>query len=445
MSDVAVKDETRATAYHAVTAVWGREFIELFLDVCVPNQLSEGNLTALPPGSRYRVFTGSADHAALATTSRLNEVRRVLPVDVVEVDLAALDPQPNPNTYKMMTACHRRAVADAAAVEAALIFLSPDFILAKGTFEALLLRHRAGARAVMTANLRLSRESFLSDWAERARTQAAPAPRDLVALGMRHLHPSTQSCMVDAASTNDFPTAVYWPVRADGQLEGLMVRAFHLHPLLVDPVHRLELPRTTIDGHYVMMACPSPGQSVVVTDSDELVAFELTPASRVVGNHDRRYGVSLFRLLAVAAKCDAHQRSQWDHMIRLHASQPAGRWAAAEAQSAAFAQTLARYMPLSPVAAILSRSLKRWRRRRAGLARTVRWTLRNEARSLTRVVRRALRRRGGYARAASKAFQPKWAFKRIARSAKLVYHRAAKAVKLGLKRVRRRTGLFRAA
>ncbi len=437
--------ETRATTYHAVTAVWGREFIELFLDVCVPNQLSRGNLTALPPGSRYRIFTGSADHAALATTSRLDEVRRVLPVDVVEVDLAELDPQPNPNTYKMMTACHRRAVADAAPVDAALIFLSPDFIVAEGTFEALLLRHRAGARAVMTANLRLSRESFLSEWAQQARTQPAPAPRDLVALAMRHLHPATESCMVDAASTNDFPTAVYWPVRAEDRLDGLLVRAFHLHPLLIDPVHRMELPRTTIDGHYVTVACPSPGQSVVVTDSDELIAFELTPASRVVGNHNRRHGVSLFRLLAVAAKCDAHQRLQWDRMIRLHASQLDDRWAAAEGQSIEFARTFARYRTLGPVAAILYRSLKRWRRRRAGLARTVRWTIRNAARSLLRAVRRPLRRRVAYARAMSKAFQPQWVFKRIARSTKLVYHRAAKAGRLGLKRMRRRTRLFRAA
>lgn len=445
MRDVTVKGEIRATAYHAVTAVWGREFIELFLDVCVPNQLSKGNLAALPHGSRYRIFTGSADHAELSTSPRLNEVRRVLPVDIVEVDLAELDPQPNPNTYKMMTACHRRAVADAAHVEAALIFLSPDFIFAESTFEALLLRHRAGARAVMTANLRLSRESFLSDWAEQARAQAAPAPRALVALAMRHLHPATESCVVDAASTNDFPTAVYWPVRTDRQLDGLVVRAFHLHPLLVDPVHRLELPRTTIDGHYVTKACPSPGQSVVVTDSDELVAFELTPKSRVVGNHDRRHGVSLFRLLAVAAKCDAHQRSQWDLMIRLHAGPLDDRWAAVETQSAEFAHTFARYMPLSPLAGMLSRSQKRWRRRGAGMARTVRWTVRNETRSLMRTVRRPLRRRGAYARAVSKALQPQWTFKRIARSTKLLYHRAAKAGRLGLKRMRRRTGLFRAA
>ena len=45
-----------ARTYHVVTAVWGAEFIELFLDVCVPNQLSQGNLPALPQG-RVTVFS----------------------------------------------------------------------------------------------------------------------------------------------------------------------------------------------------------------------------------------------------------------------------------------------------------------------------------------------------------------------------------------------------
>ena len=85
-----------ATTYHVVTVVWGSALIELLLDVCVPNQLSPGNLPALPPGSRYRIFTGPADYAALVSSPRLEAVRRIMPVDVVQVDLAELDPKANP-------------------------------------------------------------------------------------------------------------------------------------------------------------------------------------------------------------------------------------------------------------------------------------------------------------------------------------------------------------
>ena len=280
---------TRAAAYHVVTAVWGQEFIELFLDVCVPNQLSHGNLPALPSGSRYRIFTGCEDHATLAASPKLDAVRRVLPVDVVEVDLTELDPQATPNTYKMMTACHRRAAADAAVAEAALIFVAPDFVLGEGTIAGLVRIHSAGAREVLTANLRLSRESFLAELAEH-RDGEALAPRQLVQLGMRHLHRAAESVMVDGPCANDFPTSVYWPVRSGSSIEGMLIRAFYLHPMLVDPVHRMELPKTTIDGHYLMQSCPDLNRCVVVNDSDELVAFEPTPSRRVVGNHDRRRG-----------------------------------------------------------------------------------------------------------------------------------------------------------
>ena len=58
-----------ATTYDVVTAVWGTEFIDLFLDVCIPNQLSSRNLPALPAGSRYRVFTKSADVPQTAVTT----------------------------------------------------------------------------------------------------------------------------------------------------------------------------------------------------------------------------------------------------------------------------------------------------------------------------------------------------------------------------------------
>lgn len=429
-------DPTRATTYHVVTAVWGQEFIKLFLDVCVQNQLSHGNLPALPPGSRYRIFTGSADQAALVASPKLDEVRRILPVDVVEVDLTELDPQANPNTYKMMTACHRRAVAEAAEAEAALIFLAPDFILAEGTMAGLVRIHSGGARAILTANLRLARDSFLSAWADQRGVHPL-TPRQLVRLGMQHLHPATESVMVDGPSTNDFPTAVYWPVRSGSRVEGLLIRAFHLHPMLVDPVHRMELPSATIDGHYLMQSCPDVDRCVVVNDSDEVVAFELTPSRRVVGNHDRRQGVSLLRLAAVAAKCDPYQRSHWERPIRLHAGELDERWMRAEAHSAVFVLKLERYRAFGPLLARMYRSLKTWRRRRSGYARAIRRALRDEGRAVIRAVRRPLRRRETYARAVRKSLRSRLTAKQAARPARLLFHRAAKALRISVKRIRR--------
>ena len=63
--------EGRAQTFHVVTVVWGQPYVELFLDVALPNQMTPGNLGALRPGSRYRVFTAPEDVETLAASPLL--------------------------------------------------------------------------------------------------------------------------------------------------------------------------------------------------------------------------------------------------------------------------------------------------------------------------------------------------------------------------------------
>jgi hypothetical protein len=428
-------DATRATSYDVVTAVWGAEFIDLFLELCIPNQLSPANLPALPPGSRYRIFTTRADVPRLAADPRLDDVRRVLPVDVVEVDMTEADRQVTPgeswNVHKRMIACHRRAAADAAIGERALIFLAPDFVLAEGTIAALVRIHSGGARAVLTANLRLLREEFVAALSARG-GNGTLEPRELVGLAMRHLHPWTRSLMADGTSTSDNPTSVYWPVRSGSAVEGLLVRSFYLHPMLVDPVLRTLMPGGPIDSHYVRDCCPDLTQCHVVDDSDDLVVFELSPAGRVISNERSRRGVSPLRLAAVAANCDRHQLSHWQRPIRLRAGNLDARWTAVEQASARLARQVERYRPYGPVLVKTYSLLKSWGQRRSAYGRTYR-----RVRRYARDVRKALQRRVANAREVPKTLRPRVTSKQIARPAKVLWHQAAKTLKLRFKRIRR--------
>jgi hypothetical protein len=91
------------------------------------------------------------------------------------------------------------------------------------------------------------------------------------------------------------------------------------------------------------------------------------------------------------------------------------------------------------------RLLKICRRRCAAYTRTVRKALRDEARAVSRAVRQPFRHREAHARAFRRAVRLPLNAKRIARSTRLLYHRAAKAGRLGLKRARRHVRLFRPA
>lgn len=429
-------DATPATTYDLVTAVWGAEFVELFLDVCVPNQLSPDNLPALPPGSRYRVFTTSADVPRLEASPRLDALRRVLKVDVVNVDMTEADRSAKPrerwNTHKRMIACHRRAAADAAIEGRALIFLAPDFVLAEGTIAGLVRLHSGGARAVLTANLRLSREAFLAELSARA-GGAAIAPRELVGLAMCHLHPWSRSLMADGTSTSDNPTAVHWPVSSGDRLEGVLVRSFYLHPMLVDPVRRTALPGGPIDSHYVRDCCPDVRQCHVVDDSDELIVFELSPVDRAIGRQIQRHGVSPLRLAAATASCDRHQQSNWQRMIRIHAGEGDEQWTAAEAASSRFARGFEHYRPCGRVLVVMFEWLKMLRRRQDAYE-TV---LRKARRRYPWVVRRVRRQGRVLGHNLRKVMRPPVTPKQVGRPVKMLLHRTAKAWKLRVKRFRR--------
>jgi hypothetical protein len=351
-------DRPQSAVFHVVTHVWGREYLDVFLNVCIPNQLAPGNAPALPPGSRYRILTRSIHVDELDAHPMVHELRKVIPVDIVVIE--ALDQNTSTaRRYDMTTACHQQAVADAIQAEAALIFLSADFVFSHDALAAVVARHRTGYRAVVNTGLRLAKEAFL-DWLEKFRVQLAElSSRGLVRVALPHLHPHTQSMCADAHPFSTFPVAVYWKVGS----EGLVARCLHLHPLMVDPMGRV-IPRNTIDGRYVAQACPDFSRVHVVTDSDELQMFELTPATRtVVPSGSAR--VSAWRVAAVAAACDELQRSYWQrYSIRLHTSGFDERWSAAAALSDAFADRVLRLAPYGRTARDWFWFLERIRQRR---------------------------------------------------------------------------------
>ena len=415
--------------------MWGADYISLFLEVCVPNQLSPRNLATLPPGSRYRIFTIAQDVPRLSADPRLDDIRRVVPVDVVAIDMTEADGHSRrvgtiANAHKRMIACHRRAAADAAAAKHGLIFLVPDCVISEGTIETLLALHRRGARAVVSTGMRLALESFV----EAQRRESMPAalpPRELVRVAMQHLHPSTIELMSDG--NTDYRTAVYWPVRSATSIDGVLIRTFTLHPLLVDPVLRHELPGGPVDSHYVRHCVPDIHDVHVVEDSDEIALFELTTARRVVGKQ-RRGGRLLPRMVAGSAQWDSHQVSHWQRAIHIHAAPIDARWQAIDRESAALAATVERYRPVAPALVIMYRLFKSWRRR-DDAARTAALKLRKRA---ARGIRVTAHRVSKTLETTRKALRPAVSGKQVARPVRLLWHRGAKVAKQGMKRMRRR-------
>ncbi len=367
-----------ARAFDVVTVVWGTEFRQLFLDVCVPNQLTPGNLGALPAGSRYRIFTSAEDIDALNASAAVRQAREVLPVDIVAEPESAAQA---PDRFRRMTASHEQALADAAQTGAALIFLSPDLVMSEGTLAAVARRHGAGSRAVVCAGLRVNRETFLRAVDARGGVRAIPS-RELVSLALGHLHPFTRAHMIDNEPSARSPISVYWTVPG----EGILARCLYMHPLMVDPVRRDATPGGTVDQHFLAHACPAREDIHAVSDSDELAVFEMSHVDAADTDMDPE-AISAWRTAMVLSRCDAHQRSYWTNPIRLHVGDIGAAWNSVERQSAQFAS---RAIWLRLPALWLHPTSRRVRpvRRRAGAFRK---QLRTAARRWSRKVSRRAR------------------------------------------------------
>lgn len=374
---------TPPTPFHAVTVVWGRAYIELFLDVAVPNQLTPGNLGALPPGSRYRVLTTAEDLELLGGSAALKQVNDVMPVDLMVVpELSRV----SDDQFVRLTAGHSRALRDAAGSGAAVIFLAPDFVMSEGTLAAVVQRRSGGARAVVCAGIRVQREAFLAALHAQGGVRALP-PRELVALALGHWHASTRTHMVDSESRPRRPVGVYWSMPG----EGILVRCFYLHPLMVDPIRRDVLPVETIDHHYLAHACPNRDQIHVVSDSDEFVLFEISHAE--AGPSETAVGrISPWPTARYLCRCDSYQQSYWRTPIRLHASAIGPSWHSVEEESARFAKRTIRLRTAALWAYRTSRRVRPFRRRVGALGKQLRCAARTlSAKRMKRAVVRAAR------------------------------------------------------
>jgi len=337
---------TAAKTFHVISVVWGREYLDLFLNTCLPTQLGEGNVSALPSGSRYRILTRAADVDEIQRHATVHALARMMPVDVVAVEafeaIERAETQPGKRhvdrRFDLVTACNQAGIRDALSADAAMLFPSPDYVMSANTFAAIVERHRQGYRAVGCIGLRLEKEEFLRSFHASGVSRGAPTPRELVRMAMPHLHAQTRSLFADAHTFNAYPLGVYWPVGGDG----LLGRSFHFHPIMVDPMRASAMPRLTIDSDYLAKAVPDFARVHVVTDSDEFIVFELTEGERSFASATGT-GVALWRAAAMAARTDHFGIQYWQRgPVFIHGGDVDEQWKAPEASAAKFARAVMR-------------------------------------------------------------------------------------------------------
>ena len=254
--------------YDIITVLWGAKYTQFYIDFVLPSQLSEGNLDSFCCyKTRYMIYTTKADADLIQESVSYKKLSDTVPTGFVFIDsLSSVE------KYNRMTLCHKNAIQIAEQNAAVLVFLPPDVIFATGSFQNLLAIAERGARAVMVAVPRVDKKTVtpLCISAKLETGVLAIKPRSMVEIMLSHLHPVARSLFYDSKEASQWPSQIYFNV----QESGLIAHCFHLHPILVNPKVNSVSFDITIDGDYLLSACPDSKDIIVVTDSDVIMAME---------------------------------------------------------------------------------------------------------------------------------------------------------------------------
>jgi hypothetical protein len=371
-----------------VMVVWGTKYVDMFLELALPCFLSAGNLPALTnrAESKFLILTTPKDRSQIVNSPNFAHLAQLIePVFVDSPWIAQNIP------YHLKAARgHRVAAEIAAQADGYCVFLCPDCMVSDGSFGFLERMARQGKHAVLTPGLRLVQETVYEELRDAGRIRRdVPLTftgRELVAFGLRHLHPEVQRYNWENPHFAMHPHMCTWNVPGE---TGLLIRAFHMHPMLVSLRGATDFPsleESTIDGEFLGHNISDWEQVHVETDSDNLLIFSLTGGDeRFTPLEQNSPDVERIRAMAYSPLVNPLHRAYFTRAIKLHAGELNDTWANLEKSTAPLVYSVLTFIPgnLSYLRQVRARELfaelttrVKWR-----LARTVKDLLSHTTRS----------------------------------------------------------------
>lgn len=266
-----------------VIVAWGRDYVWLAKNLAIASLMAAGNVPAV--GAEVRVYTDAPD---------------AFPgLDVVKISPAG------ESKHRLVSECHRKELR----VGSPVIIMPPDCVISDGALLACANRAGEGKRLIVVPAVRLERGGALEEL-KAVDGVLSVTPRALSAIGLRHLHPGTAQMFEYAKPFTDLPYQVYR--RIEG---GIAATCYHMHPLMINMCQH-PVREGTVDGQ--LMSQFTPDNAYVVTDSDEISMFELSPQSQDWGQHEAPYYVPAIKQWAARK---ANRMHHWfaTHECRIHA------------------------------------------------------------------------------------------------------------------------------
>src|SRR5260370_1230946 len=126
-------DKLKLPPLHILVPVWGEHYVHVFLEYSLPSLLADGNLPSLPKDAArlLRIYTTDKDAETIRCSGIFHRLCQLVAVDIRVICPGSTAP------HQVMSDCYRDGVERANELDAPVIFLTADIILAVGTFEAI--------------------------------------------------------------------------------------------------------------------------------------------------------------------------------------------------------------------------------------------------------------------------------------------------------------------
>lgn len=323
--------------FYYVMVVWGEKYVDSLLKVTLPCLMAPRNLPALSnlEESRFLIITTPEDALKIADAPIFSSLRDTIATQILTPRWLDDD-----LPYHLKAARGHMMAAELAVENVAFcVYLAPDFILSDGALLHLEWLARQGKEAVMIPGIRLIRESLLQELAQRSLFKPGSpislSSRALVEMALVHVHEEDQRYNWDHPCFSHVPVVCTWNVENE---KGLMIRAFHLHPILVSMQGARDLSSlasNTIDGDFLGYNIGDWDKIHVEQDSDNIAMFSLT------GKDERRLplipntaSVERVGALAYGVSVNPLHRYFFTKAIKLHCADLNDNWRHVEEKTA---------------------------------------------------------------------------------------------------------------
>ncbi|MBV9576448.1 MAG: hypothetical protein JO149_07465 [Gammaproteobacteria bacterium] len=261
-------------AINILLVVWGKKYIEDFLQFSLPSLLAPNNVPLLT--SHYKTcfkFLACQQDVEIFEKNPAYQMLKSL----CEIEFIFIDDLIVFGYYATtITLAYERAIRlrGTQMLNTYFILLTSDFIIADGSMKGLLEFIQAGYHAVYAGTLQVIKkeiEPFLLKQIKSNSSILSVLPRDLLKESFSHLHP-----MVFANRCNQNLVHNYRAYRFYFSLdkEVLASRHYLLHPVCIKPETIDYKINSSFDYSFVPEMCPS-GKTVVMNDSDKFLIVEI--------------------------------------------------------------------------------------------------------------------------------------------------------------------------